>query len=1016
MSGLESVLLKLGIAATNALFASWLRGKTPGARPDESISQLLNRRIPGAIQRRKAQRQLDQVADQVTEQLQEFLNNEFGKVPENEIIAATVLVSDLFSSVERDANFLIASDLDAVKIEKYLRETCSKKISVAAFSQAGDFVFNRVLRETAAYVVELFTALPDYSARALTEILRRETTLLTMAEQILARLPTADEQEENRYSTDMIFETEYRRNVARKWDRLELFGATLSEYSSRYSLSVAYISLTVSSSHVSTAAQALKTGGRAETSIQRVEQALGYGRQRAIIQGEAGSGKTTLLQWLSVMAARKEFSDGLDSWNDLVPVYLPLRRYVSMPLPRPENFLDFTLPNLAGAMPHAWMHRLLASGRVLLLLDGVDELPSQKRKPLADWFKNLTDEFRDISVIVTSRPAALEEGWLYDRHIQTIELLPMSLQDIKSLVNHWHSAVAKDTDSEDELQSLVRYRESLKAIVEERRPIRTLATNPLMCALICALHRDRRAHLPHDRMELYRIALEMLLDRRDRERDVQDWGDIQLTYREKMDLLEDLAYWLIRNGRSDAAIEDVISRIGNLISNSSQIKQSPVLLLTYLLERSGLLRSPVEGRVDFLHRSFQEFLAAKAAVAGTDIPLLIDNGINDQWREVIILAAGHARAEEREVLIRGLLERGRADARNRHRLFLVAVACLETSTQLSRKLRTEVEEALALVIPPKNRDDATAIAAARELATPFLSHHSGASQEVVAACVRALALIGDDYAMRVIKEYAEDRRTDVSREIVRSWPQFPAEEYARQILKNAPLERGSIELPDSSYIDYLNFLTKVRGVQADCLNREALRKIGGLDRIRRLSLSHIDIADFLWLTNSRLEALTLQESTIGRWEGIGKVTDLRRLALKHCKGALLGSLKGLTRLERVDLYAAEIRSLEFLEPIGQSLRFLSITECSTLTTLRGADSLVALEDLTLSDNIGVPSIDELRNLPNLRKVRIHGSYIGDLRPLETVPMLEALRIDRNSQYSLGYLLNKPDLKIVYSDY
>jgi hypothetical protein len=50
-----------------------------------------------------------------------------------------------------------------------------------------------------------------------------------------------------------------------------------------------------------------------------------------------------------------------------------------------------------------------------------------------------------------------------------------------------------------------------------------------MCALVCALHRDRRGHLPHSRMELYQAALSMLLVRRDRERSIDVPEGIQLT-------------------------------------------------------------------------------------------------------------------------------------------------------------------------------------------------------------------------------------------------------------------------------------------------------------------------------------------------------------------------------------------------------------------------------------------------------------------------------------------------------
>lgn len=1026
MSGIETALLKLAVSASNALFASWLRGKTPGARPDESIAQLLSRRVPSSIQRRRAQRQLDQVADQVAERLQGFIQTEFGHVPQNEVLAAAALVSDLFDGVQTDPTFLIASDLDAVIVERHLRTSGSHRIASAALSEAGEFLFNQILRETAAYTIEVFTVLPEFSSRIYKEILRRETALAAMAEQVLTRLPTADEQLRGRISEDGSFETEYRRNIARKFDRLELFGATISEFSRRYTLSVAYISLSLSGETPSEFRQsgpsrlAENVGNRSsenthEVSSKRVEEVLGYGGQRVLVRGEAGSGKTTLLHWLSVMSARKGFSRGLKSWNNRVPVYLPLRRYASSQLPRPEQFLELVLPGLAGSMPPGWMHRLLGSENGLLLLDGVDELPGRRRHEFSEWFSDLISQFPNMAVIVTSRPTALESQWLRSEGVQSFELQPMSLQDSRALIDHWHFAVGKDIEDEDEQRLLASYRENLKVMVEERRPIRSLATNPLMCALICALHRDRRAHLPQDRMELYRIALEMLLERRDRERQVQDLGGVDLTQREKEVLFGDMAYWFIRNGLSDATIDQIEARIKRMLPQIPHVKQTPKQILVHLLERSGLLRSPVEGRIDFLHRSFEEFLAAKVAVENDDIPLLVKNGTDDQWREVIILAAGHARPKERESLIRGILARGRAEEDNRHRLFLVAVACLETSNNIGPELRREVEDALGLVVPPKNQTDAAAIAAAGELATPFLANHAHLDSETVAACVHALAQIGDTDAMKVIQEYAQDRRPEVAREIVRSWPSFPAEVYARKILAKAPLNRGSIELSDSSYVEFVGLLTRVRRVQARRLRDDSLRRIGSLPRIRHLHIGEIRSQDFTWVSNTRLETLILEEFTIESWDGIDLITGLRHLSLRSPKFAIAGSPKKFANLESLELTTFPIKSLNIFSNACPHVKSLHISECPDLVSLRGIESFDKLEEVQLDDNIGLLDIHVLPTLPNLRKVSIRGGYISDLSLLAKNPQLEILRIDKNTDYSLGDLRHKPNLRLVLLD-
>ncbi|WP_445521272.1 NACHT domain-containing protein [Streptomyces sp. NEAU-174] len=105
----------------------------------------------------------------------------------------------------------------------------------------------------------------------------------------------------------------------------------------------------------------------------RVEAALKESA-RILLRGEAGSGKTTLLNWLAVTAARGAFGGDLADWNGLVPVLVKPRRYASRELPRPEELLDATAGPLTGHMPRAWMDREFQAGRVLLLVDGVDEL------------------------------------------------------------------------------------------------------------------------------------------------------------------------------------------------------------------------------------------------------------------------------------------------------------------------------------------------------------------------------------------------------------------------------------------------------------------------------------------------------------------------------------------------------------------------------------------------------------------------------------------------------------------
>ncbi|MGO4428143.1 NACHT domain-containing NTPase, partial [Streptomyces sp. MCAF7] len=183
--------------------------------------------------------------------------------------------------------------------------------------------------------------------------------------------------------------------------------------------------------------------------------------------------------------------------------------------------------------------------------------------------------------------------------------------------------------------------------------------NPLMCGLVCALHRDRRGYLPHDRIELYDAALSMLLYRRDRERAISQ-GDIEISETQQTQLLQKLAYWMIKNGSSEMERSDSVDLLSRVLPAMPAVANQgrPEQVLRHLLLRSGLLREPTVGTVDFIHRTFQDYLGSKAAVEECDFKFLIANAHQDQWEDVVRMAVSHARPAERARLLGGLIERG----------------------------------------------------------------------------------------------------------------------------------------------------------------------------------------------------------------------------------------------------------------------------------------------------------------------------------------------------------------------
>ena len=174
----------------------------------------------------------------------------------------------------------------------------------------------------------------------------------------------------------------------------------------------------------------------------------------------------------------------------------------------------------------------------------------------------MTSQFEGNHFVVTSRPPAAAAGWLSEAGFKSFRILPMDMADIRDFIRHWHNTMRVLSGSEQDATEIVRLQTDLEKTFGRRRDLRKLATNPLLCALICALHVDRLRELPRDRVELYRAALEMLLSERDRQRQVPTYID-DISRRDQEALLAHLAYWMIRNDRLDVTQAEVASRINH---------------------------------------------------------------------------------------------------------------------------------------------------------------------------------------------------------------------------------------------------------------------------------------------------------------------------------------------------------------------------------------------------------------------------------------------------------------------
>ncbi|MGW6460255.1 NACHT domain-containing protein [Streptomyces sp. NPDC055078] len=636
----------------------------------------------------------------------------------------------------------------------------------AHLSAEAEAYYPPLLETACLHILNFFTQRSTFVPRTLVEQARTIERLVATTELLLARTPS-------QLADDTRFERRYAEHIARKHSELTIYGLDLN-HAREWRLDAAYVSLEA----VSDAAVPMPA-----------ERALS-GRDKVLLRGGAGSGKTTLVQWLAVTTAHQKYGELGDHLTHLmgrVPFVLPLRRIVRDGAPpTPDDFLHAVRSAVAGEQPPGWATRVLRAGRALLLVDGIDEIPQREREEVRRWTRELMGDFPGNLWLVTARPSAIGENWLAREGFIELSLASLSRADVTRFVHRWHDAAHAEPELGDALLHAIRTKPDLGA----------LADNPLMCGLLCALHRERHGFLPHGRKDLYDAALRMLLERRDVERGVAAEDGLRLSSETQILLLQKLAHWMIRNDRAEMDQDDALAQLRRALEYMAPVGASPEQVLRQLLERSGLLREPAAGRVDFVHRTFQDYLGAKAVVEEGDFPLLLDNAHKDQWEDVVRMAVALGRPAERERILTGLVDgvdvreldermsfKVRSPSMKQLRRVLLTATCLEHATEIAPGVRRRVEDLAGEFIPPNGPVHARHLAElGGTMVLGLLPGPGKLSEERAVDVVSTAARIGTDAALPVLARFCAHPALTVRRQLAWSWYRFDTGHYAEEIL------------------------------------------------------------------------------------------------------------------------------------------------------------------------------------------------------------------------------------------
>ncbi|MHC3472161.1 NACHT domain-containing protein [Streptomyces sp. 7R007] len=597
-----------------------------------------------------------------------------------------------------------------------------------------------------------------------------------------------DEQFEARYATDLGFQ--YRKT--------EIFGIEeLGRSESRWDLDTAYLSLRAEAPVSSRDWFPPRSAVRPSAGAQRIDTLL-TDRPRALLRGEAGAGKTTLVWWLAAHAANGTLGDDLADLNGLVPFVIPLREVHA----RGGRFP--TVSELASAgrvvtdgQPEGWARRVLEARRGFLLVDGLDEVPAEQREEARRWLCDVLDRYPGTRCLATVRPNAVGKQWLDADGFAELTLLPMSDDDIRAFVRAWHNAARLESPEEHEL--LTTLEQDLAHQLDQNTALRDLGRTPLLCAVICALHRRRRGLLPTTRWQLYRAALAMLLGGRDAGRGVRHADHIALDSEDQHALLQRLAIWLVRTGRQQMTRKEAVRQLGHALWDMPHVEgqRSAERILRFLLDRSGLLQERTDDAIQFIHRTFQDFLAAKEFHESGYLPELMEHADNEAWQDVIVLAAGHAARPDAGRLIAGLLDLGDGETQRtrRYEFHVLAARCALNVQSLSPALMSRVKDGIVALMPPRDREEVEDLAGLGDWIVELAPDADRLPESVALSTVQLLARVRSTKSRRKLRQCASHPQQSIRGEVARAWDLQPLEEYVREVLDGAHLPYLVIDKP-----------------------------------------------------------------------------------------------------------------------------------------------------------------------------------------------------------------------------
>jgi len=209
--------------------------------------------------------------------------------------------------------------------------------------------------------------------------------------------------------------------------------------------------------------------------------------EHVLIHGIAGQGKSMLMRYLCATELVR---------GKYIPVFVELRRLQDRRSLNTEIFASFKALDLD--VDGGTFAALAGSGRLLLLLDGFDEVAEAQVQRVIGELEDLALNHENITIVVSSRP---DSGLEVSPHFQVVRLDDLKGEEYKAVIYK----LLDDTRTADDVIDQI---ESHEGVIKE------CLSTPLMVTMLVIIYKSFAA-IPAQFSEFYDSLFQVLLQRHD---------------------------------------------------------------------------------------------------------------------------------------------------------------------------------------------------------------------------------------------------------------------------------------------------------------------------------------------------------------------------------------------------------------------------------------------------------------------------------------------------------------------